>query len=67
MAEAARTTPGFDHAPFVVVTPGGVPIYATDGRTIVGAVGVSGEAPADDAACAVAGIRAAGLIPERRR
>ena len=32
-----------------------------DGSERIGAVGVSGEAPADDAACAEAGITAAGL------
>ena len=66
MAESARTTPGFASAPFVVVTPGGVPIFAPAGGAFLGAVGVSGEAPTDDAACAEAGIRAAGLLAERR-
>ena len=40
---------------------GGVPVFSADGRERIGAVGVSGEAPADDAACAEAGIAAAGL------
>jgi uncharacterized protein GlcG (DUF336 family) len=61
MAEAARATPGFGNAPLVVTVAGGVPIFSADGRARLGAVGVSGEAPADDAACAEAGIRAAGL------
>lgn len=61
MLEAARGTPGFANAPHVVIVPGGVPVYSADGKTRIGAVGVSGEAPADDAACAEAGVRAAGL------
>jgi len=61
MAEGARGTPGFAFAPHVVTVPGGLPIWSADGRERIGAVGVSGEAPADDAACAQAGIEAAGL------
>jgi uncharacterized protein GlcG (DUF336 family) len=61
MAEAVRATPGFADAPHVVTVPGGVPIYARDGETRLGAVGVSGEAPADDVACAEAGISSVGL------
>ena len=65
MANAATATPGFASAPYVVTVPGGVPIWSADGRTFLGAVGVSGEAPADDVACAEAGIRAAGLRTTR--
>ena len=65
MAEGARGTPGFANAPQVVTVPGGVPIYSADGKVRIGAVGVSGEDPADDEACAVAGIKAAGLRSER--
>lgn len=61
MAEGARGTPGFADAPYVVTVAGGVPVFSADGRARIGAVGVSGEAPADDAACAEAGITAAGL------
>ncbi|MFL6830207.1 MAG: GlcG/HbpS family heme-binding protein [Sphingomicrobium sp.] len=61
MLEAARGTPGFERAPQVVIVPGGLPVFSADGKTRIGAVGVSGEAPQDDAACAEAGIRAAGL------
>jgi len=64
MLESARGTPGFERAPHVVIVPGGVPVFSADGARI-GAVGVSGEAPADDAACAEAGIRAAGLRATR--
>jgi uncharacterized protein GlcG (DUF336 family) len=32
----------------------------------MGAVGVSGEAPNDDAACAEAGVKAAGLSAKRK-
>jgi uncharacterized protein GlcG (DUF336 family) len=65
MLESSRGTPGFDRAPKVVIVPGGVPVFSADGRSRIGAVGVSGEAPADDAACADAGIRAAGLRSSR--
>jgi glc operon protein GlcG len=65
MLESARGTPGFDRAPHVVVVPGGVPVFTADGKMRIGAVGVSGEAPADDAACAEAGVRAAGLRSTR--
>ena len=61
MLESARGTPGFADAPAVVIVPGGLPIYSADGKVRIGAAGVSGEAPVDDAACAEAGIRAAGL------
>ena len=65
MAEGARASPGFDRAPHVVTVAGGLPVFGADGKTRIGAVGVSGEAPADDAACAEAGIRAAGLRSSR--
>lgn len=61
MVESAKGTPGFANAPHVVTVAGGVPIYSADGKARIGAVGVSGEAPEDDAACAEAGVRAAGL------
>jgi glc operon protein GlcG len=61
MVQAAKGTPGFANAPHVVTVAGGVPVYSADGKTRMGAVGVSGEAAADDAACAEAGVRAAGL------
>jgi uncharacterized protein GlcG (DUF336 family) len=65
MLESARGTPGFDRAPNVVIVPGGLPVFTADGKARIGAVGVSGEAPADDAACAEAGVRAAGLRTTR--
>ncbi|HEX8572261.1 MAG TPA: heme-binding protein [Allosphingosinicella sp.] len=67
MEEAARATPGFARAPGVVTLAGGVPIFSADGRILIGAAGASGEAPADDAACVEAGIKAAGLASSRRR
>src|SRR5213080_746918 len=45
----------------LVPVPGGVLI--TDGTTLLGAVGVSGDTSDNDEACAVAGIQAAGLKP----
>jgi uncharacterized protein GlcG (DUF336 family) len=65
MADAARATPGFGTAPHVVTVPGGVPVFSADGRALIGAVGVSGEAPPDDAACAEAGVAAARLRTSR--
>ena len=67
MEEGAKEVPGFARAPHVVTVPGGVPIWSAEGKTRLGGVGVSGEAPADDAACAEAGIRAAGLRSSRVR
>ena len=67
MEEAARATPGFARAPGVVTVAGGVPVFSADGGILIGAAGASGEAPADDAACVEAGIRAAGLATQRRR
>jgi uncharacterized protein GlcG (DUF336 family) len=66
MAEVAKSTPGFARAPYVVTVAGGVPVYGPDGRTLIGAVGASGEDPADDAACAEAGIKVAGLASARK-
>lgn len=65
MAESAAATPGFRDAPHVVTVAGGLPVFPADGLERIGAVGVSGEAPADDAACAEAGIKAAGLRSTR--
>ncbi|HEX6660651.1 MAG TPA: heme-binding protein [Sphingomicrobium sp.] len=65
MARAAQSTPGFALAPHVVTVPGGLPLFSADGKVRIGAVGVSGEASADDAECAEAGIRAAGLRSSR--
>ena len=67
MEEAAKGTPGFARAPGVVTVAGGVPVYSADGKTLIGAAGASGEAPADDAACVEAGIKAAGLRSQRAR
>jgi uncharacterized protein GlcG (DUF336 family) len=45
----------------VVTVPGGIPVFSADGRARLGAVGVSGESPADDEACAEAGVAAGGF------
>jgi uncharacterized protein GlcG (DUF336 family) len=42
MDEAAKGTPGFARAPGVVTVAGGIPVFAADGRTMIGAVGASG-------------------------
>lgn len=65
MVESAKGTPGFANAPHVVMVAGGVPVFSADGKARIGAVGVSGEAPEDDAACAEAGIKTAGLRSSR--
>ena len=45
MEENAKGTPGFANAPHVVTVAGGVPIWSADGKTRIGGVGASGEAP----------------------
>jgi uncharacterized protein GlcG (DUF336 family) len=65
MAASAKQTPGFASAPHVVTVAGGIPIYSSEGQYI-GAVGVSGETPEDDTACAEAGVKAAGLSISRK-
>lgn len=52
---------GFAFAPHVSTFEGGEPIFSADGKVPLGGVGVSGASSADDAACARAGIAAAGL------
>lgn len=47
----------------IVPVPGGVLIRDGSG-TIIGSVGISGDVSEQDEACAVAGIKAAGLIPD---
>ena len=46
-----------------VPVPGGV-LCCDAGGTVLGAVGISGDVSAQDEVCAVAGIRAAGLLPD---
>jgi uncharacterized protein GlcG (DUF336 family) len=46
----------------LVPVPGGVLVF--DGRTLVGAVGVSGDTSDNDEAAACSGIRAAGLVAQ---
>ena len=65
--EGAKDVPGFADAPQVETVPGGIPVWSADGRQFIGGVGVSGAAPADDVACARAGVTAAGLKLERVR
>ena len=65
MAASTKQTPGFANAPHVVTVAGGIPVYSIEGQ-YVGAVGVSGEAPEDDTACAEAGVKAAGLSISRK-
>ena len=46
----------------LVPSPGGV--FILDGDEVIGAIGISGDNPDVDEACAVAGIEAAGLIAQ---
>ena len=61
MADVVKRVPGFAHAPHVETVFGGLPIWSADGKTRLGAIGVSGEKEQDDVDCARAGIQAAGL------
>jgi uncharacterized protein GlcG (DUF336 family) len=47
----------------IIPVPGGV-LIRDGNRTIIGAVGISGDLSEQDEACAVAGIKAAGLVPD---
>ncbi|WP_156840559.1 GlcG/HbpS family heme-binding protein [Novosphingobium aquimarinum] len=62
-ADLAKLNPPAN-MPAVATIRGGVPIYTKDG-VLLGGVGVSGMKSEDDAACASAGIEAAGLVPAR--
>jgi len=48
----------------VVPMPGGVLIRAAEAGAVIGAVGVSGDLPDRDEACAVAGIAATALVAD---
>lgn len=48
----------------VLPAAGGVRMFDADGK-LVGAVGITGDTSDRDEACAIAGIEAAGLVPER--
>lgn len=61
IAEWATKNPGLAFAPGASALEGGVPALLESSGAQIGGVGVSGAAPAQDAACARAGIEAAGL------
>lgn len=69
LARRSAKMPGFMNAfsdlcgGRAVPVPGGVLVRDASG-TILGAVGVSGDASDKDEVCAVAGIEAAGLVPD---
>jgi uncharacterized protein GlcG (DUF336 family) len=69
LARRANGAPGFTNALSdlaggrAVPVPGGVLVKDAEG-VVLGAVGVSGDASDKDEVCAVAGIRAAGLVAE---
>jgi len=68
LAEVAEQRPNFFNS--IAVASGGRAIPAAggvlvrDGGMLIGAVGVTGDASDVDEACAIAGVRAAGLDPE---
>ena len=67
--ERAANTPQFFTALYaasggrMVANPGGVLIRDAD-RDVIGAVGISGDTADNDEACAIAGIKAAGLTAD---
>ena len=67
--ERAANTPQFFNALYaasggrMVANPGGVLIRDADGD-VIGAVGISGDTADNDEACAIAGIKAAGLTAD---
>jgi len=69
LARRAQAAPGFFAAlsglaeGHMVPVPGGVLIRDAGGE-IIGAVGISGDTSVNDEICAVAGIKAAGLVPD---
>jgi len=69
LARRSAKMPGFMNAfsdlcgGRAVPVPGGVLVRAADG-TVLGAVGISGDASDKDEICAVAGIEAVGLAPD---
>ena len=64
MNERAREFPAYAAAPNIAIFEGGEAIFDARGAAL-GGVGVSGASSADDAACARAGIAAAGLMHAR--
>lgn len=60
MASADLANWNAPNAPGIATFPGGVPVFTADGKPL-GSVGVSGMTPAEDVACAKAGLAAAGL------
>lgn len=64
MNARAREFPAYGLAPNIAIFEGGEAIFTQGGQPL-GGVGVSGASSADDAACARAGIAAAGLSHER--
>lgn len=69
ITEMAKERPAFVNALIgatggrVIPSPGGV-IFRDAAGEVMGAIGVSGDTPDNDEACAVAGIKAAGFVPD---
>lgn len=70
LAARAQTQPAFINAITalaggeLIPVPGGVLIRDAESAAVLGAVGVSGHRPDEDEACALSGIRAAGLAAD---
>jgi glc operon protein GlcG len=60
LAQYAVGDPGIYHVPGLSTLQGGVPIFTSEG-VLIGGVGASGGSGAEDEACAIAGVEAAGL------
>jgi uncharacterized protein GlcG (DUF336 family) len=69
LAKRANAAPVFYSALFAISggamapSPGGVLIRNADGL-VIGAIGISGDTGDADEACAIAGVLAAGLVPD---
>lgn len=61
-SQSAAVRQGLPQRPRFVMFGGGLPIL--DGASVAGAIGVSGASEQQDEACAVAGLAAAGLLPD---
>lgn len=70
LAVRAAANPNFYNALYAISggrlapTPGGVLVRDPASDAIIGAVGVSGDASGRDEECAIAGIEAAGFVPD---
>ncbi len=68
LAKIASARPAFMNSVFaasqgaIIPVPGGVLVRDPASKKVIGAVGISGDLSESDEACAIAGIRASGLV-----